>query len=65
MEQSLTASGGDLTSQQAIDLLQSVSQEGDYATQWSIVYGIDSGLIQIAMGREFESLARFQFDLAE
>lgn len=65
MEQRLAATGGDLTSQQAIDLLQSVSQEGDYATQWSIVYGMDSGLIQIAMGREFESLARFHFDLVE
>lgn len=65
MEQRLAATGGDLTSQQAIDLLQSVSQEGDYATQWSIVYGMDSGLIQIAMGREFESLARFHFNLVE
>jgi hypothetical protein len=65
IEQRLTAEGGDLTSQQAIDLLQSVSQDGDYATQWSIVYGIDSGLIQIIMGQEFYKVISFQFDLDE
>ena len=65
IEQRLTTEGGDLTSQQAVDLLQSVSQDGDYATQWSIVYGIDSGLIQIAMGQEFTNIVSFQFDLVE
>ena len=65
IEQLLTAKDGDLTSQQPIDLLQSVSQDGDYATQWSIVYGIDSGLIQIAMGQEYDKVITFQFDLVE
>ena len=65
IEQRLTAESGDLTSQQAIDLLQSVSQGGDYGTQWSVVYGFDSGLIQIAMGQEFNNVISFQFDLAE
>jgi len=65
IEQRLSAEGGDLTSQQAVDLLQSVSQDGDYPTQWSIVYGIDSGLIQIIMGQEFNEVFSFQFDLVE
>jgi hypothetical protein len=65
IEQLLTAEGGNLTRHQAIGLLESVSQEGDYPTQWSIVYGIDNGVIQIALGRDFDHPVSFQLDLAE
>jgi choloylglycine hydrolase len=65
IEQRMTAGGGDLTSQQASDLLQSVSQSGEYPTQWSIVYGIESGQIRIVMGRNFDDPVYFQFDLIE
>jgi hypothetical protein len=65
IEQRLTADGGNLTSQQAIDLLQSVSQEGGNPTQWSILYGIDSGLIQIVMGKKFNQIVSFQLDLVQ
>jgi hypothetical protein len=65
IEQRMTAGGGDLTSQQASDLLKSVSQSGEYPTQWSIVYGIESGQIRIVMGRNFDDPVYFQFDLIE
>jgi choloylglycine hydrolase len=65
IEQRLIVEGGDLTSQQAVDLLQSVSQDGEYPTQWSILYGIDSGLIHVVMGRDFNHLVSFQLDVAE
>jgi hypothetical protein len=65
IEQGLSAEGGDLNSQQASDLLQSVSQRGEYPTQWSVVYGIDSGQIRIVMGMNFDDPVYFQFDLIE
>lgn len=63
IEQRLTSKGGDLTSQQAVDLLQAVSQDGDSSTQWSIVYGMDRGQIQIVMGQKFNQIVSFQLDL--
>ncbi len=46
----LEETDGKLTQAQSLDLLSAVSQAG---TQWSIVYGISTGSISIAMGRDY------------
>jgi hypothetical protein len=55
-------SGGGLSGEQALTLLGEVSQTG---TQWSVVYGSSTGLVQIAMGRDYENVLSFQLDLSE
>ena len=57
LSQRLAEIEGRMTTQDAIDLLAKVAQEG---TQWSIVYGISSGDINVTMGREYDSLRTFQ-----
>jgi hypothetical protein len=47
----LTEAGGQVTTQDAMDLLTQVSQEG---TQWSIVYGMSSGDVHVTMGRQYD-----------
>lgn len=42
---------GLLTSTAALDLLDEVSQEN---TQWSVVYNMNSGAVQVVMGRQFD-----------
>ena len=46
----LEGNQGRLTMQEAMDLLMEVSQEG---TQWSILYGISIGEINVALGRKY------------
>lgn len=52
----LSEASGKLTQTQAMDLLSKVSQPG---TQWSVVYGISSGSISIAMGRDYKHMHLF------
>lgn|GEM_PF-244361 len=49
----LAETEGRVTTQDAMDLLAEVSQE---STQWSIVYGMGSGDINVAMGREYDDV---------
>jgi predicted choloylglycine hydrolase len=49
--QGLSSVEGRLSAQDALDLLAQVSQEG---TQWSVVYNLTSGEIQIVMGRGYQ-----------
>ena len=44
---------GQITTQEAIDLLADVSQE---STQWSVVYGMNSGDVNVAMGLEYDDV---------
>lgn len=46
----LSESTGQLTAQEAMELLQAVSQPN---TQWSIVYGISTGDVLVSMGRQY------------
>ena len=55
-------SGGSLSTDQAMNLLGEVSQTG---TQWSVIYGSSTGIVQIAMGRDYENVISFQLGLAE
>jgi hypothetical protein len=51
ISEKLAGQAGRLGRQSALDLLASVSQPN---TQWSVVYGMDSGEIALAMGRQFD-----------
>ena len=53
ISQRLTEARGQLTTQDAIDLLAEVSQEG---TQWSIVYGMSTGDINVTMGQQYDNV---------
>jgi len=53
----LTETGGSLTTQSALELLKAVSQNG---TQWSIVYGITQGSVDVALGREYGQVYHFE-----
>lgn len=50
IDQTLTETQGELTSQDAADLLASVSQ---LVTQWSVVYHMRTGQITVTMGRQY------------
>ena len=58
----LEASNGKLSSLKAINLLADVSQGG---TQWSIVYGMSTGDIHVAMGQAYDDVHILQLELAE
>jgi hypothetical protein len=60
ISQRLKGTGGRLTTQEAIDLLSAVSQD---ITQWSIVYNISTGSIQVAMGRQYDTMHTFQLEI--
>jgi hypothetical protein len=47
---------GRLSAQDGLDLLAEVSQDG---TQWSIVYGMSTGDVTVAMGRRYEVVHLF------
>jgi hypothetical protein len=52
----LSASGGSLSVENAIDLLSQVAQGN---TQWSVVYGLQSKQISVVMGRDYENVHTF------
>ena len=52
----LEGTQGRLTALEAMELLADVSQEG---TQWSILYGINTGEISVALGREYQIVHDF------
>lgn len=53
----LARAEGALTGGEAMDLLERVSQP---STIWSLVYGLDSGEIDVVMGRHFDGVYRFR-----
>jgi hypothetical protein len=61
ISQRLTEAEGQLATQDAMDLLAQVSQVG---TQWSILYGISSGDVNVTIGRQYEALHTFHLDFA-
>jgi hypothetical protein len=66
ISQRLTEAEGQITTRDAIDLLAEVSQ-GDTqgGTQWSIVYGMSSGDINVAMGRQYDNLHTFYLNFTD
>jgi hypothetical protein len=53
ISQRLTEAEGQLTVQDAMNLLADVSQG---STQWSVVYGMSSGDVNVTMGREYDNV---------
>ena len=53
ISQRLAEIEGQMTTQNAIDLLEDVSQDG---TQWSIVYEMNAGAVNVAMGRKYDAV---------
>lgn len=62
MNQHLTEVQGQLDTQNALDLLESVAQAN---TQWSIVYGMNSGNISVVMKQKYDNLHTFHLNLTE
>lgn len=65
VHQALDSTNGKLTLQEAIRLLAEVSQGGDYPTQWSIIYGLTTGEINVVMGRDEGQVHRYNFPLLD
>ena len=53
----MQTTSGNLNTQSAADLLSEVSQNN---TQWSVLYHLQSGDIELIMGRQFDSIHKFQ-----
>lgn len=60
INQRLNEVKGHLTMQDAMDLLVDVSAR---KTQWSIVYGINTGDIKVSMGRNYKNLYGFHLNI--
>lgn len=59
IEERLAETGGQLSAEGAMELLEEVDQP---ITQWSVVYGITSGEVQVSMGREYDAVHSFQLE---
>jgi hypothetical protein len=55
----LSEAEGSLSSHEAVELLEGVAQDN---TQWSIVYGMTTGEINVTMGRQYDTVHNFQLD---
>ncbi len=62
IEGTLREERGDLDPVGAMALLDQVSQDN---TQWSVVYGLSTGSIQVSMGRRYDSPHTFYLPLTE
>jgi hypothetical protein len=60
ISQRLAKAQGRVGARQAMDLLENVSQAG---TQWSVVYGMSSGEVNVAMGREYGTVHTLALEL--
>jgi hypothetical protein len=61
IDERLTEARGQVTAREAMDLLSDVSQP---STQWSIVYGMSSGQVDVAMGQAFDNVHSFDLSVA-
>jgi hypothetical protein len=60
ISQQLTEDKGQISAQEAMELLDTVSQQN---TQWSVVYGMSSGDIEVIMGQEHDDSHTFHLVL--
>ncbi len=61
INQRLLDAEGQITPRDGMDLLSAVAQS---STQWSVVYGMSTGDVSIAMARRFENMHSFRLRLA-
>ncbi|MEA3439800.1 MAG: hypothetical protein U9R58_05925, partial [Chloroflexota bacterium] len=60
LNQQLSASGGKLTSDQALELLSDVSwEDAEMGTQWSVVYDMIESQVHVVMGRDYQNTHTF------
>jgi hypothetical protein len=57
IDERLIRTGGQLTAEEAVDLLENVS---DTSTQWSVVYGVSTGEVHATMGRAYNNVHTFR-----
>ncbi len=57
--------GGDISAAGVMDILQSISMEGEFSTQWSVVYNQSTGDVEIAVGRQYGKTQKFKLDMHE
>ena len=62
IDATLSRNEGRLNPDGALDLLSRVSQDN---TQWSVVYDLSTGQVQVTMGRQYESIHSFRLTLAD
>ena len=60
--QALEAAQGSLSQEQAMDVLKAVKQNH---TVWSVVYGLSTGQIRLAMGQDYENVHAFQIEMRQ
>jgi choloylglycine hydrolase len=65
VQQALSQAGGALTEQEAMALLEQVSQPGETATIWSVVYNLSDGTVLASVGRDFQDLYAFTLSAQE
>ncbi len=53
----LSETDGTLSPDEAMELLEAVKQD---TTVWSVVYGLDSGSVDLAMGKDYENVHAFE-----
>ena len=58
--QTLEAAQGGVSQEQAMDVLESVKQDH---TVWSVVYGLATGQIRLAVGRDYDSVHTFRLEM--
>ena len=61
MEERLTTASGSLSPADAMELLKDVSQRFN-GTQWSVVYGISTGSVSVAMARNYDDVHHFHLE---
>ena len=58
----LAETNGQINSQAAMQLLTNVAQDN---TQWSVVYQMSAGTVDIVMGQQYQNLYQFRLDLVD
>jgi len=62
IDQQLEETEGQLTAQEALDLLSTVSQS---STEWSIVYEMHTGAVNVVMDRQYDTIHTLDLPLAD
>jgi hypothetical protein len=61
--ETLERADGNLSQEEAMAILESTSQSGDYHTMWSVVYDMTTGDIRAAMGRRYDEVREFKLKM--
>lgn len=62
--EALDQAGGDVSLEEAMAILETVSQSGTYHTMWSVVYDVADGDIGVVVGREYDDVHEFKLRMS-